>query len=460
MKSTPSQIIALAALSAGCTQQATKTPPPARGDAQTDEPLRGPETLSEDVRKRLTALSPAELPPAPADPTNRFADDPQAAQLGKKLFFETRFSGPLLDASNDGAEGTLGLVGDTGKVGCRSCHVPDEGAFADTRSPRAQISLGAGWTRRRAPSLLDVAQMPFLMWDGRHDTAFSQPFTPLLDPLEINSSRLYVVQQVSRLYREEYQALFGPLPSLSDYATLSPEDAGCTELPTDTAHGMCAKPGHDDPEVIQVMVNVGKAIQAFTRQLTCGRSRFDQWMDGDDTALTEQEQAGAVLFVTKGECDTCHSGPYLTDRWFHNVGLAPSASFFTLALDDPGASEGLRLARDSEFSSTGDHSDGSDDRLARIPEDLSQYVGAFKTPGLRCVSRRPSFFHTGQMRSLEDVVLFFSRGGHSNGYPGQSENFPREFTDEEREQMVAFLRALDGDGPDSRWTTPPELPAD
>ena len=100
---------------------------------------------------------------------------------GKKFFFEPRFSGALLDESNQGPiGGALGLVGDTGKVSCSGCHIP-KGSYSDIRTPRRQNSLGAGWTRRRAPSLLDVGQQTFLMWDGARDTAYSQVFTPMED---------------------------------------------------------------------------------------------------------------------------------------------------------------------------------------------------------------------------------------------------------------------------------------
>jgi hypothetical protein len=66
--------------------------------------------------------------------------------------------------------------------------------------------------------------------------------------------------------------------------------------------------------------------------------------------------------------------------------------------------------------------------------------------------------HSGQYRSLEDAVVFFNRGGATSGYVGTSENYARDLTDEERAQLAAFLRALDGNGPDPKWVTPPSLP--
>jgi cytochrome c peroxidase len=91
---------------------------------------------------------------------------------------------------------------------------------------------------------------------------------------------------------------------------------------------------------------------------------------------------------------------------------------------------------------------------------LSGLLGAFSTPGMRCVSRRPSFMHTGQFRSLEDVVDFFAKGGDAGGFLGTSENFRRDLSDDEKAQLVAFLRALDGPGPDAALLEPPELPPD
>ena len=430
-----------------------------KGSAADEEEYNFAPQLSVETRARLRELAPAELPGPPADPTNRWADDAAAAQLGKKLFFDPRFSGPLLDDANTGETGTLGKVGETGKVACAGCHVP-EGSFSDTRSSRGQISLGAAWSHRRAPSLLDVAQRTFLNWDGSRDAAFSQVFTPIEDAGEFNSSRLFVAQQLVRLYKDEYEAVFGPFPDLSEFEALAPADAGCNELSDDLVHLFCDKVGRDDPDVTRVVANMGKAIQAYTRQLSCGPSRFDAWVNGDPNALSAEEQAGAALFVGKAACSTCHSGPYMTDNYFHNVGMDPDFSFFVVPIEDNGAVDGLAALREDPLSSRGEFSDGYDGRQDVLPEDLEPLRGAYKTPTLRCVSRRPSWMHTGQFRSLEDVVIFFNRGGNASGYPGTSENFPRNLSNEERAQLVAFLRSLDGSGPEPALVEAPELPPD
>src|SRR5262245_546287 len=102
--------------------------------------------LSSDLTpEERAAVQPLTLPVLAADPTNRVADDPDAAALGHQLFFDPRYAGPLAIA-DDGANGGLGAVGQSGRVACASCHDPARGG-TDHRSAGA-TSLAAGWTGR------------------------------------------------------------------------------------------------------------------------------------------------------------------------------------------------------------------------------------------------------------------------------------------------------------------------
>ncbi len=442
-RSTPSPFAALFwlgafALSGGCQKSSPPVPPPA---------------LPDEVR----ALSPAALPDAPPDVTNRFADAPPARALGQRLFFDPGFSGALLESDNDGSPDTLGTKGQTGRVACAGCHLPASG-FLDNRSLGKQASLAAGWTQRRTPSLLDVGQSKVLHWDGRHDTLWNQIFGPLEHANEMNTSRLFVAEQVFQRYRAEYEALFGPLPPLDDTARFPPLDAArsgcvirpgavliCHGVPGDGAEydGLSAA---DQRAVTQVVVNLGKAIAAYERLLSCGPSRFDAWVQGDSAALDAGEQRGALLFAGKAGCTKCHSGPYLSDEKFHNVGMMPVVvSVIVDDRGDRGAATGLPAAALDPLSAKGSFSDGDDGRL---PASVgAEAEGAFRTPKLRCSSRRPSFMHTGQVRTLEEVVAFFDRGGDPAGYPGKSELTALGLSAQDRQDLVAFLRALDGPGP-------------
>lgn len=404
-------------------------------------------------------FSPQPFPAVAPDISNRWADDPRAAALGQRLFFDPRFSGPLLSPEHDGSMfgSGLGVKGTPGKVSCASCHNP-AAAFTDTRSTKQQVSLGAAWTHRRSPSLLDVGYHKVLMWDGRRDSGYAQVLGALEASAEMNSSRLFAAQQLERLYRSEYEAVFGePFPDLSAVPVLDARDAGCHEVQA-TPTTVCPKP-HDE-RVTRVAVNFGKAISAYLRKLTCGPSRFDAWVHGDATALTAQEQRGAALFTGKARCNTCHAGAHFTDEHYHNVGLPPAiVSLIIRVGDDRGAAMGLPAMLADPLNVRGAFSDGDDGRLDQFPAtDFSRLEGAFRTPGLRCVERRPSFMHTGQLRTLEDVVTFFNRGGSPASQVGVSEIQPLGLSRDEEADLVAFLRTLTGPGPAAHLLTAPPLP--
>lgn len=404
----------------------------------------------------------------PPDPSNRVADDADARVFGQRLFFEQAFSGPLLEGDNDGSGPTLGRQGEAGKVSCAGCHLPAAG-FVDVRSPHRQVSLGAQWTLRKSPSLLEVAFAPLYNWDGRRDALWNQALGVMESNREFNSGRLFVAEQLFRLHRAEYEAIFGELPPLDDqtrFPQLTPETTGCVEVstaqgakfrcrgvPGDQADydGMSA----DDQKLVsQVAANAGKALGAYLRQLRCGAGRFDAWLDGDAEALTPSEQRGAQLFVGRAGCAECHAGPRLTDDRFHNVGLSPAIVAVAIQdLDDRGAALGIAQALEDPTGTAGELSDG--DRRQLPSEPGPELEGAFRTPSLRCAASHPSFMHTGQFTGLDQVVAFFTRGGDRSGFPGESELTSLDLSAPEQADLVAFLGALGGPGPDRQLLVPP-----
>jgi cytochrome c peroxidase len=134
----------------------------------------------------------------------------------------------------------------------------------------------------------------------------------------------------------------------------------------------------------------------------------------------------------------------LSDQKFYNLGLEEKP---TRALvfngNDRGAAADLPKAAADPLGISGAYSDG-DDR--RMPANLGpEHEGAFRTPPLRCVGKRPSFMHSGLVHSLQDVVAFFNRGGDAPGtFVGKSVLAPLGLTAEEQADLVAFLLTLDG----------------
>ena len=442
------------------------------GDDSGETPL----ALTAQELRALRILAPPGLPPPPSDPTNRFADNPAAALLGQHLFFDPGFSGQLLDTDNDGSPQTLGLAGptsgQTGRVACAGCRIPTSG-FSDTRSFQRRISLAAGWGRRRALSLLDVGQARLVMWDGRRDSLFSQMFGPLETVVEMNSSRLYMAEQLFQRYQSDYEAIFGPMPPLGDntqFPPLSADVTGCSPQNRTSPPPVCDGPFHGIPgdnaefdgmtpanqvAVTTVVANAGKAIGAYERLLSCGQSPFDAWMHGSTNAISISAQRGAALFIGKAGCVACHSGPFFTDEAFHNVGLVPTVVQQAFVdLDDQGQATGLTQLLASPLNSMGIYSDGSDGRIPAAVTPAAE--GAFRTPSLRCVSMRPTFMHTGQIATLADVVAFFNQGGDPGGaYPGTDDSSPSICLRRSRLNLVAFLQALKGSGAPAALQAPP-----
>ena len=104
---------------------------------------RLPDGFTAEEWRQLELLSPGALPAPPSDVSNMFADDLDAAWLGQRLFFDPRFSGQLLESDNDGMHNGLGFQGETGKVSCAGCHLPEDGFSGHPHGfPTDLFSLG------------------------------------------------------------------------------------------------------------------------------------------------------------------------------------------------------------------------------------------------------------------------------------------------------------------------------
>ncbi|WP_299948144.1 cytochrome c peroxidase [uncultured Ruegeria sp.] len=134
----------------------------------------------------------------------------------------------------------------------------------------------------------------------------------------------------------------------------------------------------EDITITQI-ANVLAAFMAVEWRST--DSPFDQYLAGDSSALTPQQQEGMNLFFGDAECASCHSGPLLSDQKFHALGLPPFGPGKTRQWD-PYARDVGRV--------------GESNRL----EDAYR----FRTPMLRNVSKTAPYGHNGAFPDLEGII--------------------------------------------------------
>jgi cytochrome c peroxidase len=335
------------------------------------------------------------LPPLPLDPSNRWADDARAADLGHRLFFDARLS------SN-------------GRVSCATCHDPRK-EFQDSRA----LGRGVGSTDRRTMPVVATAYSPFLFWDGRKDSQWAQALGPLESPVEHGGDRAQYAQVIGQHYRADYERVFGPLPDL-----------------------------RERDGVTRVFVNIGKAIAAYERRIQYGPSRFDRFVAGwkergapPQDVLSKEEIAGLALFVGKANCTQCHNGALLTNNEFHNTGV-PKRSQLP---DDRGRFPAVAAVKSDEFNCRSRWSDAKPaecaelDFLAPAAQSMER---AFKVPSLRNVAERAPYMHAGQLATLAEVLDHYNRAPSAPA--GQTELKPLRLSATELRQLEAFLRSLSG----------------
>lgn len=242
-------------------------------------------------------------------------------ELGKMLFFDPRLS-------------------KSGQISCANCHDP-ELAWADGR--RVAYGHDRQLGSRNAPTILNIVYAKEYFWDGRAETLEDQVKAPIENPLEMNFHSRLAVKTIAKLkaYKEHFQKAFG--------------NSKITEE------------------------NIVKAIATFERTIVSPKSKFDRFVSGEKTAMTDSEINGLHLFRTKANCINCHNTPYFSDQKFHNLGL----TYFGREYEDLGLYN-----------------------ISKKNED----VGKFKTPTLREVSQTAPYMHNGLFPSIKGVLNMYNAG--------------------------------------------------
>lgn len=281
-------------------------------------------------------------------------------QLGKKLFYD-----PILSIDSS--------------LSCASCHAATL-AFADTVALSAGVFGRPGV--RNAPSLANVAYHPYFLREGSVPTLEMQVLVPIQEANEFNHNIVDIAEA---------------LVNIPEYVTMSEKAYG--RLP--------------DPFVIT------RALATFERTLLSGNSRYDQYQNGDGSALTASEIRGMNLFFsTKTNCATCHGGFNFTVYGFENNGLY------------------------TQYTDIG---------RMRFTEDTADNA-LFKTPSLRNVALTPPYMHDGSLKTLADVVQHYNNGGQA--HPHKSALIkPLNLSAQEQNDLIAFLQSLS----DVSFITNPDL---
>lgn len=341
-------------------------------------------------------LLPAELPPARG---NRVADNEDAARLGFSLFFD----------SNVGAG-----------VSCATCHAP-ELAFVD----RVSVSIGKGTGTRNSPTTFNAARLTVFFWDGRADSLWSQPLGPVENPLEMKSTRVALLHFIASRYKSEYELVFGALPDMSSWPN--------SGKPGDTEYD--ALPETTRTAIDRAFSNVGKAFEAYMRKNATSAAPLDAFLTGDSSKLSEPAQRGLDVFLKSG-CQSCHSGPMLTDESFHDVGFPSLLG----AAPDPARAEGVAQLRKDPFNLAGPFADGDAEGVPVVlPSPTAGDLSAFRTPSLRNVTLTFPFGHDGALRSLPDVLAVHAP----------------DLTANDQGDLLTFLQSLNGSYPVPPWNNWP-----
>ena len=273
--------------------------------------------------------------------------DQAKVELGKMLFFDPRLSR-------------------SGWISCNSCHNLSMGGTDNLVS-----SIGHGWAEGpiNAPTVLNASYALAQFWDGRAKDLQEQAGGPIANPKEMALGHELAVDVLQSIpgYVEKFEDVY-------------------------------------DTETINID-QVTNAIAEFEKTLVTPNSRFDQWLKGDEDALTELEKEGYELFKLTG-CVGCHNGPAVGGTAFHKMG-----SFYRFETDNPAIGRAAVTGRSSDRN-------------------------RFKVPTLRNIALTYPYFHDGSAETLEEAITVMAKV-----------QLGRELSDTGKAKIEAFLRSLTGEQP-------------
>jgi len=284
------------------------------------------------------------------NPNNPITDE--KVELGKMLYFDPRLS-------------------KSGLISCNSCHNLATGGVDGV-----DVATGHKWTPNphhlNSPTVYNAVFMQKQFWDGRSPNLEDQAQGPMQALPEMAATQEHVEKVINSI----------------------------------PAYVEAFKHAYNDPNFKPTFKDVADVIAVFERTLVTP-SRYDDFLNGDDKALTAEEKEGLKVFIDKG-CASCHNG----------VGLGGTMRPFAIV---------------------GKY------KYANIGDFKGDKNGLVKTPTLRNILQTRPYFHNGAVWDIKEAIKIM----------GETQ-LGVKITDEEAEKIKAFFGALTGKKPEIRY---PELPA-
>jgi len=293
---------------------------------------------------------------------------PQRVELGKKLYFDPRLSKSSL-------------------ISCNWCHNLGLGGVDGVST-----AIGHSWAKNphalNSPTVYNAVLAKRQFWDGRSLTLEDQAKGPIQAQPEMAISQKMLEERILSIpqYVDEFKSAYG------------------TDVKID-------------------LDSIASTIAIFERTLVTP-SRFDDFLNGDESALNKDEQDGLNIFLDKG-CVACHQGMALGGE------LRP-----------------FELAGKYKFRDVGDFL--KDDMMVKVPT-------------LRNITLTAPYFHNGQVWKLSEAIKEMGRiqvGYKANMNATSKEDLnlkimPIVFKDNEIEKIMKFFKALEGRKPKVEY---PQLP--
>ncbi|WP_222536864.1 cytochrome-c peroxidase [Pedobacter polysacchareus] len=296
------------------------------------------------------------------------------ASLGEKLFFDAALSG-------------------NGSRSCATCHNPNL-AFTDGIAKQTEVNDPIKLLTRNAPTLLNAALQSNYFYDMRALTLEDQVRDVISSKQEMDGSMAAIIKYVAA--DKSYPSLFAKAFSGNIEKGISADQ-------------------------------VTNALAVYIRSLVKLNSRFDEYMSGNENALSAEELKGFNLFMGKAKCATCHFAPL-----FNGVTPPKYITSESEVLGVPVSPADATLDADVGYYGV---------------IGIEAYKHAFKIPTIRNIKKTAPYMHNGAYQTLDEVMEFYNKGGAAGlGIKLPNQTLPEEnlqLSDKEKKDIIAFMESLE-----------------